>query len=169
MSQSETVVPSVLPVSPWSVPELVVEALPDDEREWVPGVAQNVWMRPLLFDTVHGFWVNITRMRTEGFISRHAHPAPVHGYILKGQWRYLERDWTATAGSYLFEPAGDVHTLWALPGESLTMFHISGTLIDLDEAGAPLGFSDVFTRIKQAARHYESVGLGADYVKRYIR
>jgi 2,4'-dihydroxyacetophenone dioxygenase len=166
---TDTVYPSVLPISPWSPPELLAEAVPEDEREWVPSVVPNVWMRPLLFDPTNGFWVNITRMRTEGIVSRHVHPAPVHGYVLKGQWRYLERDWVATEGSYLFEPAGDVHTLYALPGESLTMFHISATLIELDESGKPSGFADVFTRIQQAAAHYESVGLGADYVKKYIR
>ena len=159
----------VIPKSDFSLPEIIETAVSTDEREWVPGMVPGVWMRPLLFDTVHGFWVNITRMRTEGFISRHQHPSPVHGYVIKGSWRYLEREWVASEGSYLFEPAGDTHTLWADPGESLTMFHISGCLIEVDEAGKPISAADVFTRIDQAARHYESVGLGADYVKRYVR
>ena len=159
----------VIPKSDFSLPEIIETAVSTDEREWVPGMVPGVWMRPLLFDTVHGFWVNITRMRTEGFISRHQHPAPVHGYVIKGSWRYLERDWVASEGSYLYEPAGDTHTLWADPGESLTMFHITTCLIEVDEVGKPISSADVFTRIDQAARHYESVGLGADYVKRYVR
>ena len=159
----------VIPKSDFSLPEIIETAVSTDEREWVPGMVPGVWMRPLLFDTVHGFWVNITRMRTEGFISRHQHPAPVHGYVIKGSWRYLERDWVASEGSYLYEPAGDTHTLWANPGESLTMFHITTCLIEVDEVGKPISSADVFTRIDQAARHYESVGLGADYVKRYVR
>ena len=159
----------VIPKSDFSLPEIIETAVSTDEREWVPGMVSGVWMRPLLFDTVHGFWVNITRMRTEGFISRHQHPAPVHGYVIKGSWRYLERDWVASEGSYLYEPAGDTHTLWANPGESLTMFHITTCLIEVDEVGKPISSADVFTRIDQAARHYESVGLGADYVKRYVR
>jgi quercetin dioxygenase-like cupin family protein len=159
----------VLPKSPFSPPEIVAMAVSGDEREWVPAAAPNVWMRPLLFDTVQGAWVNVVRMRTEGLVSRHLHPAPVHGFVLKGRWRYLERDWVAEEGSYVFEPPGDVHTLWAEPGESLTMFHINSCLIELDEQGNTTGAADVFTRIDQAARHYESVGLGADYVKRYIR
>ena len=101
----------VIPKSDFSLPEIIETAVSTDEREWVPGMVPGVWMRPLLFDTVHGFWVNITRMRTEGFISRHQHPAPVHGYVIKGSWRYLERDWVASEGSYLYEPAGDTHTL----------------------------------------------------------
>ncbi len=164
-----TISPPVLPDSPWGRQEVLAEANTADEREWVPTAREGVWVRPLLFDTVNGFWVNITRMRTEGLVSRHHHPAPVHGFVMQGSWRYLERDWVATAGSYLFEPAGDTHTLWALPGESLTMFHINGTLIELDEKGATVGFADVFTRIEQAARHYSAIGLGADYVQKYVR
>ena len=159
----------VIPLSPFSPSEVLERAVSHDEREWVPAAAPNVWMRPLLFDTVQGAWVNVVRMRTEGFITRHHHPAPVHGYVIKGRWRYLERDWMAEEGSYLFEPPGDVHTLWAEPGESLTLFFINSCLIELDEQGNTIGAADVFTRIHQAERHYESVGLGADYVKRFIR
>ena len=155
--------------SNWSPAELVAQALADDEREWVPAAMANVWMRPLLFDTVRGAWTNVVRMRTEGFISRHAHPSPVHAFVIAGSWHYAERDWIATAGSYVFEPPGDVHTLIADAGESLTMFWITGTLIELDPQGRTVGYADVFTRIEQASRHFAQVGLGADYVRRYIR
>lgn len=156
-------------MSDWSPNELVAQAVPCDEREWVPAAMPGVWMRPLLFDTVRGAWTNVVRMRTKGFISRHAHPSPVHGYVIAGQWHYAERDWKAVAGGYVFEPPGDVHTLIADPGESLTLFWITGTLIELDDAGNAMGYADVFTRIEQASRHFAGVGLGADYVRRYIR
>ena len=149
--------------------ELVAQAVAEDEREWVPSAFPGVWMRPLLFDVAHGAWVNVVRMRTEGVVSRHHHPAPVHGYVIKGSWRYAEREWIASQGSYVFEPAGDTHTLIALPGESLTLFTINGAMIELDAEGKAIGHADVFTRIEQAARHYESIGLGKDHVRRFIR
>lgn len=155
--------------SPFSPAEIVELAVSEDEREWVPAAMAGVWMRPLMFDTVRGAWTNVVRMRTEGFVSRHAHPAPVHGYVIKGQWHYAERDWLATPGSYVFEPPGDVHTLMADPGESLTLFWITAAMIELDEHGRAIGHADVFTRIEQASRHYAEVGLGADYVRRFIR
>lgn len=155
--------------SSWSPQEIVVDAVSADEREWVPAAREGVWMRPLLFDTVRGAWTNVVRMRTEGFISRHAHPGPVHGLVLKGCWHYAERPWRADAGKYVFEPPGDIHTLMADPGESLTVFWITGTLIELDAQGKPTGYADVFTRIEQASKHFEAVGLGADYVKRFVR
>lgn len=149
--------------------ELLLRARSDDDREWVPAAMEGVWMRPLLFDTVAGAWVNITRIQREGFISRHAHPCPVHAYVMSGQWRYAERDWIAKAGDFLLEPPGDIHTLIGLPGGSETLFTISATLIELDDAGKPVGYADVFTRIEQAAAHFEKVGLGRDHVRQYIR
>ena len=159
----------MIEASPWRPAEIVAVAASTDEREWVPAATPGVWMRPLLFDTVRGAWVNVVRIRTQGFISRHAHPAPVHGYVIAGRWRYAERDWVATAGSYVFEPPGDVHTLIGEGAESMTLFWITGTLIELDDQGRILGYADVFTRIEQARRHFESVGLGVDYIRKFIR
>ena len=158
-----------LTVSPFSAPELLEKAQSEDPREWVPAAMPGVWMRPLLFDTVAGAWVNVTRLHHVGFVSRHAHPCPVHAYVLQGQWRYAERDWIAKAGDYLLEPPGDIHTLMGLEGGSETLFWIGGTLVELDEQGNATGYADVFTRIEQAATHFEAVGLGRDYVKRFIR
>lgn len=155
--------------SPWSKEEIVAQAVSSDEREWVPASFDGVWMRPLLFDTVRGAWTNVVRMRTQGVVSRHAHPGPVHGLVLSGSWRYAERDWVASAGTYVFEPPGDVHTLVADPGESLTLFWITGSLVELGPDGCSIGHADVFTRIEQASRHYAAVGLGADHVRRYVR
>lgn len=158
-----------LEVSPFSAPELLERAQSTDEREWVPAAMDGVWMRPLLFDTVAGAWVNVTRLHHVGFISRHAHPCPVHAYVLAGQWRYAERDWIAKAGDYLLEPPGDIHTLIGMEGGSETLFWIGGTLVELDEQGNTTGYADVFTRIEQAAAHFEKAGLGRDYVRRFIR
>jgi quercetin dioxygenase-like cupin family protein len=153
----------------YSRDEIIELAVSGDEREWVPSAFPGVHMRPLLFDTVGGAWVSVVRMDTTGVISRHAHVSPVHGYVIKGSWRYVERDWVASEGTYVFEPAGDVHTLYADAGESLTLFFINGALVELDETGAMLGYADVFTRIEQARAHYAAIGLGADHVERFIR
>lgn len=156
-------------VSRWSPAEIVAPAVPEDERLWVPTANPGVHVRPLLFDTVRGAWVNVTRIRTEGLITRHAHPCPVHAHVLTGQWKYAERDWPAMAGDYIYEPPGDKHTLMGHAEESLTMFWITGTLVELDEEGRTTGYADVFTRIEQAERHFEAVGLGADHVREFIR
>src|SRR5438309_316397 len=144
---------------PEQAAELVVRGIPDDETLWVPQ-APNVWFRPLMFDTVNGQWVNLLRVRRAGVLSRHRHPAPVYGYVLKGCWRYLEHDWIATEGSFIFEPPGDLHTLVVdAADEMITLFHVCGALIHIDESGEQVGFDDVHTKIALCRAHYHSVGL----------
>lgn len=145
-------------------------AIPDDERVWVPQ-AENVWFRPLLLNTVDGQWVNLLRVRKSGVLSRHLHPAPVHGYVIKGAWRYLEHDWVAREGMYVFEPPGEIHTLVVDDDvdEMITLFHVFATLIYFDDDNRPCGHDDVHSKIAMCRRHYESCGLGADYVDQFIR
>jgi 2,4'-dihydroxyacetophenone dioxygenase len=163
-------IPTPLSSTPHAIGDLVIEALPADERLWVPQ-AENIWFRPLLLNTVNGEWVNLLRVRRSGVLSRHRHPAPVHGYVIKGSWRYLEHDWVAREGMYVFEPPGEVHTLVVDDGveEMITLFHVSGALVYYDEHDNPRGHDDVHTKIALCRGHFESVGLGADYVRQFIR
>lgn len=151
--------------------EIVVgHALPEDERVWVPQMP-NVWFRPLCLNTVQGYWVNLLRVKKSGVLSRHRHPAPVHGFVLRGSWHYLEHDWHATEGSYVFEPPGETHTL-VVPEdvkEMITLFHITGAMIYVDPYGRQTGYEDVFTKIEMCRAHYAACGLGADYVNQFIR
>ena len=155
---------------PLSPPEIVVRAVPDDERVWVPQ-AESVWFRPLMLNTLNGQWCNLLRVRRAGVLSRHRHPAPVHGLVLKGRWRYLEHDWIANEGDYVFEPPGETHTLTVpedVP-EMVTFFNISGCMYYVDAEGRNTGFDDVFTKIDMCRAHYAAAGLGADYVDQFVR
>lgn len=157
-------------VHPLAPPEIVTTAIPDDERIWVPQ-APDVWFRPLMLNTVQGGWCNLLRVRRAGILSRHRHPGPVHGYVIKGRWRYLEHDWIATEGAYVFEPPGETHTLTVPEDveEMITFFNISGCMYYVDEHGEHTGFEDVFTKIDMCAAHYDKVGLGADFVRQFVR
>ncbi len=53
---------------------------------------------------------------------------------------YLEHDWVAEEGSYIFEPPGETHTL-VVPDdgkEMITMFQVNGTLVYIDPHGKTL-------------------------------
>jgi hypothetical protein len=39
----------------------------------------------------------------------------------------------------------------------------------VDPDGNAVGYEDVFTKIEAAQRHYNKIGLGAEYVKQFIR
>lgn len=151
--------------------EIVVpHAIPEDERIWVPQ-AENVHFRPLCLNVSQGYWVNLLRVRKSGVLSRHRHPNPVHGVVLKGQWRYLEHDWVATEGSYVYEPPGETHTLVVDEDveEMITLFQVNGVMYYVDPWGKHLGFEDVFTKVDMCRKHYEACGLGGNYVDQFIR
>ncbi len=153
------------------LPDLVVQnAIPKDERIWVPQ-AEGVSFRPLCLNRSAGYWMNLLRVRKAGVLSRHRHPGPVHAFVLKGRWRYLEHDWEATEGSYVFEPPGETHTLVVDEGveEMTTYFQVNGCMYYVDPWGKNVGFEDVFTKIDMCRAHYRAVGLGADYVDQFIR
>mgnify|MGYP000241716624 FL=1 len=142
----------------------------DDERLWVP-LAPDRWSRPLCLNVSQGYWVHLTKVKGGGFLSRHRHPAPVHGFVIKGSWRYLEHDWVAKPGSYLFEPPGEIHTLVVDEDceEMITLFNVNGCMYYVDPWGKNIGYEDVFTKIDMCRAHYDSIGLGADFVDQFIR
>ena len=150
--------------------DLAVGAIPRDEREWVPQ-AKDVWFRPLLLNTVNGGWCNLLRVRASGVLQRHRHPMLVTGYVIKGRWKYLEHDWVAEEGSFVYEPPGEMHTL-TVPddcAEMITLFNISGAMVYVDTNGRTVGYEDVWTKIEMCRAHYVAVGLGARYVDQFVR
>ena len=171
MSASSTTVQRITAaLPPDAVPEIVLDADFDDQRLWVPR-GNDIWSLPLMFSVTQGSWVNITRAKGDGIISRHRHSSPVTGYTLDGTWGYVEHEWTARKGTFIFEPPGETHTLVVRPeaGHMTVLFHNFGPLMNVDEQGNVTGFVDVFTRIDVCRKHYASNGLGADYVERLIR
>lgn len=169
--ENERLMPYQLPMPADALREIVVpQAIPEDERLWVPQ-SENVWFRPLCLNRSQGYWNNLLRVRKSGVLSRHRHPNSVHGFVLKGSWRYLEHDWVAREGSYVFEPPGETHTL-VVPDdvtEMITFFQVNGVMYYVDPWGKHMGYEDVFTKIDMCRAHYSSCGLGVDYVDQFIR
>ena len=142
----------------------------EDDNLWVPAT-ETVSFKPLILNATHGYYVNMLRVRKAGVLSRHRHSGPVHAFTLRGKWHYLEHDWIAAAGDYVFEPPGETHTL-IVPDdveEMVALFHVTAGYTYVDPYGVAKGYEDVFTKIAYAQRHYQAVGLGADYVKRFMR
>src|SRR5262249_55700507 len=107
-------------------------------------------------------------------LNPHYHVSTVHGLTLKGSWRYLEHDWVATPGSYIFEPAGEAHTLVVpedAPEPMITFFVLSGGLIYLDsiESGQVVAYDDGFTLLELARQHYKSCGLDLALIDAMVR
>lgn len=168
---SDLLIPYAKP-QPWGMaPDMVVaDVLTGDERLWAP-IAADVWSRPLHLNVTGGYYVHLLRVRRSGVLQRHRHTGAVHAYVIRGRWYYLEHDWVAEEGSYVFEPPAETHTLTVPPdcAEMITLFTVNGALIYVDPQGVATGYDDVFARIEQYRAHFDSVGLGADYVRRFMR
>src|SRR4051812_23679298 len=69
----------------------------------------------------------------------HKHYGSVIVYTLKGAWRYLEHDWVARAGDFVYETAGSSHTFVVEPDSDVEAFIVvEGALQFLDEHGNSL-------------------------------
>ena len=163
--------PYQYPMPKESAPDIVVPSvLPEDGRVWGPQ-APNVWFRPLCLNASQGCWAPPRKVPRGGVLSRHRHTNPVHGYVLKGRWHYLEHDWVATEGGYVYEPPGETHTL-VVPEdvpEMITLFQVNGLMLYVDPWGKALAYEDVFTKIDMCRKHYADIGLGAGFVDQFIR
>ena len=47
-------------------------------------------------------------------VGTHYHVGTVHGYTMRGYWRYLEHDWIAKPGTYIYELRPAKLTPWLL-------------------------------------------------------
>ena len=84
---------------------LNVNEAPD--YELAPGVR----LTPLYLDRQAGIWVVFGRFAPGTRLPTHFHTGTVHFLTTKGAWNYAEHQQDPqTPGSYLFEPAGSVHT-----------------------------------------------------------
>lgn len=97
---------------------------------------EGVVFQLLQADVATGLWVIRARFQPGVTIQRHRHTGEVFAFTLQGSWKYLEYPEVNTAGSYLFEPAGSIHTLH-VPDTNKEVtdvwFAIRGANLTLDE------------------------------------
>jgi 2,4'-dihydroxyacetophenone dioxygenase len=163
--------PIAAPMKPDALPEVFIADAPiDDDRYYVP-FTETVGSRPLWINVKDNMWADILRATSAGLVNRHYHPHEVFAYTISGKWGYLEHEWTATPGSFVYETPGEGHTLVAYESDEpmKAFFIVKGPLLWLDENGAVVGHFDVHDYIALCREHYDRVGIGADYVDTLFR
>lgn len=103
-------------------------------------VGDGTLLQLLQVDLAMGVWVVRNKFAPGTTIATHKHTGHVHAFTQAGSWHYLESpDAVNVAGSYLFEPAGSMHTLH-VPDTNTeptdVWFTIHGANLNLDAAGA---------------------------------
>ncbi len=82
-----------------------------------------------------GLWI-IENIFQAGYeVEQHKHTGPVWGYTTSGAWKYKEYDYVNRAGSFLYEPAGSIHTLQCVEDNTRVWFQMYGSNINLDADG----------------------------------
>jgi quercetin dioxygenase-like cupin family protein len=93
---------------PAAVP--LVGHVPDALLPWVP-IGEGMELKVLRVVRDTGVWVVRNRFAPGVAIPTHKHTGDVHGFTLAGCWHYAEYGVRYGAGSYIYEPAGSIHTL----------------------------------------------------------
>ena len=126
--------------------------------EFEPGVDMQV----LQIDVESGLWVVRMRMQPGVTLPTHKHTGEVFAVTLAGSWKYLEYPEINTAGSYLFEPAGSIHTLH-VPATNTEVtdvwFAIRGANLNLDADGKVTLIFDAGLVLKVYLSHCRKLGL----------
>ncbi len=134
-----------------------------DDLPWV-SLAEGVSFQLLQADIEAGLWVLKTRFKPGVTVQRHKHTGEVYAFTLCGAWKYLEYPEINREGSYLFEPAGSVHTLTALAGNTVdteVWFAIRGANLNLTPDGKVESVLDAGKILKIYRRECAALGLPA--------
>jgi quercetin dioxygenase-like cupin family protein len=119
---------------------LDTSALP--EVPFIP-YSEHVTIKLLRIDRASGQIAVILKGPPGAHIGLHKHNGSVTLYTIKGAWRYLEHDWIAREGDFIFETASSAHTFVTEGTEQVEVFAIvEGALEFLDEEGNSIGIED---------------------------
>ncbi len=105
-----------------------------DELPWAD-IGGGSRLKVLQVKEKEGLWIVQNRFQAGYEVQTHRHTGPVWGYTVSGAWKYKEYDYVNRAGSFLYEPAGSVHTLQCIEDETLVWFHMYGANLNLDADG----------------------------------
>lgn len=90
----------------------------EDELPFVD-IGDGTLLQLLQVDLAQGVWVVRNRFAPGTTIPTHKHTGHVFAFTVAGSWHYLESPEAVNrAGSYLYEPAGSVHTLHVPEGNT---------------------------------------------------
>ena len=105
-----------------------------DELPWVD-IGDGSQLRVLQVKPKEGLWIVENIFQAGYEVDTHKHTGPVWGYTRSGAWKYKEYDYVNRAGSFLYEPAGSVHTLQCTEDNTEVWFQMYGSNINLDADG----------------------------------
>jgi 2,4'-dihydroxyacetophenone dioxygenase len=92
-------------------------------------------LKVIQVDVGEGLWIVENIFQKSYAVQTHKHTGPVYAYTTRGAWKYREYDYVNRAGSFLYEPAGSVHTLECIEDDTHVWFQMYGSNLNLDAEG----------------------------------
>jgi len=124
----------------------------EQESPWIP-FGPNAALRHLAFDVRRNRFSIVLWIKSPGVIGTHKHRGTVVMICLEGSARYLEYDWIAGPGDFIYETPGLVHTLVSDHPQGVKLFGwLEGPIEFFDERGSFVESLDVWWYIN----HYET-------------
>ena len=124
----------------------------EQESPWVP-FGEKAAIRHLAFDVRHNTYSNVLWIKGSGVVGTHKHRGTVVMVCLEGSARYLEYDWVAGPGDFIYETPGLIHTLVSDHPQGCKLFGwLQGATEFYDENGNFAETLDVWWYIN----HYET-------------
>ena len=99
-------------------------------------------LKVICVDVAEGLWIVENVFQTGFEVQTHRHTGPVFGYTTSGAWKYKEYDYVNRPGSFLYEPAGSVHTLTVLENDTQVWFQMYGSNLNLRADGTVESITD---------------------------
>jgi len=133
----------------------------EEDLPWVQ-LGPHLELKVAQVDLDAGLWVLRNRFQPGARIPTHRHTGPVYAFTHSGSWKYEEYPEVNRAGSYLFEPAGSVHTLVVPEGNTEATdiwFAIYGANLNLDADGNVESVLDAATILQVYLALCEAQGL----------
>jgi 2,4'-dihydroxyacetophenone dioxygenase len=101
----------------------------------VPGIH----IQPLRLDPERGEWVFLATLAPGCELPIHYHTGAAHVWTIRGRWLYREYpDQPQTAGCYLYEPGGSVHTFYCPADnteDTIALAWIEGAQVSFNDDG----------------------------------
>lgn len=116
---------------------------------------EGVRLKLLMADVEGGRFAVRVRFAPGTQLPPHKHTGEVHAFTIAGDWNYLEyadKSPANTAGSYLFEPPGSIHTLKVADHnteETDVIFVVYGAMLHLDEDGNVVAVGDPESHLRE--------------------
>ena len=153
-----TATPSPAKLTTFSGAPLPLVALPQGELLTVninqipllkDAVAPGISIQPLRLDPERGEWVFLAVLAPGCELPLHYHTGPAQVWTFSGRWLYREYpDQPQTAGSYLYEPGGSVHTFYCPEDnteDTVALAWIEGAQVSFNEDGTFHSINDAVT------------------------